>query len=77
MRNRSGESASAKVSWSAGLRSMIVKIEHLPTGLTIDGEIPVENYTRKEMRLAQQKLKNDLIARITVQIARALRLPRN
>jgi hypothetical protein len=56
---------------------MIVKIEHLPTGLTIDGEIPVENYTRKEMRLAQQKLKNDLIARITVQISRALRLPRN
>jgi hypothetical protein len=50
-------------------------LQHAPTGIEVRGALPSGHYSRKEMRLLQQKLYDELYTELEQAVAKALRIP--
>ena len=57
------------------LRDLTYRLEHRPTGVSVEGSIPTGHYARKEMIRLREKLRAELWTELESQVARALRLP--
>ena len=55
-------------------RSMKLTVVHIPTNLEVNGEIPNGNYSRKEMRNLEAKLRNELFVELERKVAKKLRI---
>ncbi len=55
-------------------RSWRFKLIHLPTGIETEGEVPLGNYSKKQMQDAKDKLRKLLFLELEEKVAKDLRL---
>ncbi len=54
--------------------SCSIFLAHLPTGITVEGEIPDGNYSKKEMQQKREDLKHSLFQELERQVAKKLHI---
>ena len=52
-----------------------IRLQHRLTSIEVRGSLPSGHYTRKEMRLLQQNLYDELYAALEQAVAKALKMP--
>lgn len=60
---------------SMDARSRTLTMKHIPTGVEVTSEIPLGNYSNKELHKAIEKLKVQLRAELEIKVAKHLRIP--
>lgn len=50
-------------------------LTHRPTGLEVQGQVPLGNYSKKEMKELRGKLYRELFVRLEGKVAKHLRVP--
>jgi len=56
-------------------RSLRLRLTHIPTGISVSGEIPTGNYSKNEMKAAEEELSANLFNQLESKVARHLRIP--
>lgn len=73
--SHSGHRNKTRYSRAMMLSSAEWTLRHAPTGIEVRGALPSGHYSRKEMRLLQQKLYDELYTELEQAVAKALRIP--
>lgn len=71
----SGQRKKLRYSRAMMLSSAEWTLRHAPTGIEVRGALPSGHYSRKEMRLLQQKLYDEPYMELEQAVAKALRIP--
>ncbi len=56
-------------------RSWRLKLVHAPTGVEVEGEVPMGNYSKKQMQEARERVYQELYRELEKRVAKHLRLP--
>lgn len=73
--SHSGHRKKTRDSRASMLSGAEMLLQHRPTGIEVRGALPSGHYSRKEMRLLQQKVYDELYAALEQAVAKALRIP--
>lgn len=65
----------ARQSRALDLRSFVLELEHIPTGIVAKGDVPRGHYSRIEMKRLQDELRARLYRQLEDLVARRLRIP--
>lgn len=64
-----------RASASADTSSWRLTLTHEPTGVAVQGEIPMGHYSNRQMQAHKQKLRDELHEQLRQAVAKHLRLP--
>ena len=67
-----GHRRKLRQSRAADLRGLIVSLQHISTGITIEATIPLGNYSRKELQKLRDELYQELFQKLEKQVAKQL-----
>jgi len=57
------------------VREYTIWLEHRPTGIRVEGTLPNQPYTRRELELLEIELRKSLFAELELKVARKLGVP--
>lgn len=71
----SGSSSGGTFERKTKITSRSLKLQHVPTKVYVEGEIPPGHYSKKEMQKLTEELKQNLYKELEQQVAKHLRIP--
>lgn len=71
----SGSSSGGTFERKTKITSCCIQLVHQPTKIKVEGEVPVGNYSKNEMRQRTENMKEKLLIELEQKVAKHLRIP--